>query len=267
MIPLVLHAEVEFTVSMPPNPMATPLPAGKSAPEDEQSAKIAELKLLGVSQWLQGYLGDRYPQYQRWVTTDFSEKYVLDYKVGKAQDGATEISGHLDVDSLKRWVRLMDTKANGTTRLKVIYANSSSVPSIPFQASETSGRGRETAYGQISAGLVQNHFKGYNTAPAPVGSTCCSAHPPLPSKGVSVLSRFAGQTGNNVVLWTHLAPCAPCGGMRLDFYLYSAIGDRLVVVNSEDLKLSPADATNAERLGVVMNEAYQNFHKDLEDAV
>src|SRR4051794_12741866 len=87
------------------------------SPDDvRQTALIGRLKYQAVVDYLQRLMGSRYSKYEELVTPEFAEKYVLDYQVNRLPGkSAIELNGHLDGDALKRWVRVTETKAAGTS--------------------------------------------------------------------------------------------------------------------------------------------------------
>ena len=45
---------------------------------------ISDLKHRAVLEFLQRQLGERFEQYEKQITPEFAERYIMDYKVGRA---------------------------------------------------------------------------------------------------------------------------------------------------------------------------------------
>lgn len=265
--PLFLLADaIPFAVVGTPSALPH-APANLDDPQ-QQSQLIAELKYRAVSEWLQGYLGGRYPQFEKSVTPDFAERYVLDYKVARTGNNreAMQLTGHLDGDSLRRWVRLLETK-KGNYSLKPVFLLSSSIPGLTFSANETLEKVKGSPLGEVVLGFANQQFHKLNVKTTIAERGVPTQNPPKNEAELRALREFGVQTGNNLALWTHISPCASCGGARVDVLVYGLTGPRLVLALNDDLALQPKDFGNTERLKAVFSPIFQEFHSEFESAI
>lgn len=254
----------------------TPAPgAPGSAPislddPDQQSSLIAQLKYRAVYEWLQGYLGNRFPQYEKAVTNDFAEKYVLDYKVSRVGNNreSLQLAGHLDGESLKRWVRVLDTKKGGGTSVKPLLVLSSSLTQFPLNAQSSAERVRDSAFGQQIASFMNHEFQRVNTHVTPVEGSFPLSQPARFENEIRTLRDFGVQSGGNCVVWVNLSPCSTCAGYaRTDIYLYSLSAPRLVFVESEDLQLRGSEFSSQDRIKSALQSVFQQFHASFDSVV
>lgn len=256
--------QIPFSVSGTPGGP----PVSMEDPE-QQGSLISLLKTRAVSEWLQGYLGNRFPQYEKWITQDFAEKYVLDYKVSRvgANREGLQLSGHLDGDSLKRWVRLLETKKGGTT-VKPLLVLSSTLTTFPLSAGASADRARDNVFGQIVSSFLNHEFQKVGTRLTPVEGSFPLSSPARFENEIRTLRDYGVQSGGNCVVWVHLSPCVNCaGGARTDMYLYSLSAPRLVFVESEDLNLRGQEFSNQERVKAALHGVFQQFHAGFDSVV
>jgi hypothetical protein len=221
-----------------------------------QTSLIAELKFRAVVQYLQGILGTRYKGYDKLVTPEFAEKYILDYKVGRlaTDKNQLEVSGHLDSDALKRWVRLTEIKTRGSSVLK---------PAIIVSTTSDNFRGREGALAEKIGALFNKDLQKYNVkfTPLKVG---ISAPPKSDSELKSLRDAVASY---NLALWVHLSPCKGCRGMKSDIYLYNLPQSRILLAHTDELSLDPKDAANVEKVKHAFGSAAKQFDSEFEALV
>jgi hypothetical protein len=256
---------VSFSVAAP----QLPVEPGKEAAES-QAEILAQLKVQAVSEWLQGYLGNRYSQFERAVTVEFAEKHVIDYSVSRTSTNPPNVvlNGHLDTDGLKRWLRLAETKnKGGSHQLRAIAFLSSNIPGISFSASDTAQKAREITIASQIHTLLQPLFQKLNAKLTLADGGAPSGNAPRTSKEVRNLKDFAKTDGTNVAVWGQLTQCAPCGGARLDLFGYSLPQERVIAAVSEDLALSQKDYTNSDYLKSKLTPIVQQFQTDFESAV
>lgn len=271
---LLFADEIPFTVSGTPATLAPSVAGAAPAPTNlddpqQQGELIAQLKLRAVSEWLQGYLGNRYPQFERFITNDFAEKYVLEYKVSRAGANreAIQLNGHLDGDSLKRWVRVVESKKGGTT-VKPLLVLSSSLTQFPLSPAASTDRARDNVFGQQVSSFMNHEFQRMNTHLTPVESSFPLNSPARFENEIRTLRDFGVQSGGNCVVWVHLSPCSSCAGnSRTDIYLYSLNAPRLVFVESDDLPLKAQDYSNQERVKEALKTVFQQFHASFDSVV
>lgn len=258
------HGEgVAFTES---GPLGTPAP-GQT---DLQATAIAQLKYQAISNYLAQYLGPRFAQFEKMISKDFGEKYILDYKVGKSSKDKTQIElvGHLDANGLKRWVRLMETKGKSNSGMTPVLVVSSSVPGYPLISWDTPIRLRDSAVAQSlqsSAGAVLQKFNIKLSVADLNGLTL--REPPKGESDISNLKSAASHGGaHNSVLWMHVEPCKSCGGLRLDSFFYNLAQNRRVVARSDDLTLSPTDVGNVTKFKNAIKQPMAQLQTDIEEA-
>ncbi len=259
--------EIPFSVSGNPGPTAQGAP-NLDDPE-QQASLIAELKTRAINEWLQGYLGNRFPQFEKQITPDFAEKYISDYKVARLGNdrNTMQLTGHIDGDSLKRWVRLSETK-KGTNVIRPVFLLSSTIPGLTMSPGETSERIRNSPLAEGIFTQVNHQFQRLNAKLYAADRPAPLSNPPKDENDIYSLRDYGNQMGNsNTAVWVYLAPCASCGGARIDTFLYSLSSTRLVFALSEDLPLQPKDFSNPERIKAVLAPVFQQFHLEFESAV
>lgn len=249
-------------------PQASSTPTDLSAEnEDHESNLINDLKYLAVSNWLQTYLGPRYTQFDKHITPEFAEKYILDYKVGRnsAPSGGLELSGHLDGDALKRWVRLIDSKSKASSQIKPLFILSSNLPGLNIAPSETSNKIKESSIAQLLYQLTQFQFKKLNTQLTPLDSSVGLDSPPTQSSEVQRLTRSASQKGSSLVVWETFSTCPGCPNPRIDIFVYNNENSNLAFVVGDDLLNSWRELNNTEVLKKSLLPIFQQFQTELEN--
>lgn len=252
------------SLSVPPSSVAQ-----NNTEEDSESTLINDLKYLAVSNFLQNYLGARYTQFDKFITPEFSEKYILDYKVIRSGAGTTglELVGHLDGDALKRWVRLVDSKTRGSNQIRPLFILSSNLPGLSFSPAETSLRLRDSAIAQILSQMTQAQLKKLNTQLVPLDSSLGLEAPPKNESEVQSLTGSATRRGESMVIWETLSLCPGCTSPRLDIFIYNGQTQNLAFVVGDDLSITGRDFTNTEMFRKSLTPVFQQFHTELENAL
>lgn len=256
-------AETPFSVTAPPVAPS----ADKKSPTDSDT--LAGLKQKAVANWLQKNMGDRFAPVESQITADFAERYILNYKLGRsaANPDWLELSGYLDEDSLRKWVRLTETKGKGSSQLRPLYLLTSSLPGLSLKAGDTLESVRDTALGKASLGLLTGEFLKLNSRPIPATGSFSFLNPPKDERGTTALRDSAARDGANTAVWLNLTQCSGCDGPRVDLYLYSFSNLRLVTVQSEEIALAPKDYGNLERIQELLKPIFQAFHQELESVI
>ncbi len=254
LVPALLLAEgLPFSVS------------GPIAPGEQLGPVISDLKYKAVLNYLQRLLGPRYDQYSRHINNEFAEKYVLDYKVARvgADKSNVEVSGHLDADSLKRWLRVTESK-HGSNQIKPLLLISSEIPEFRFSTSETPTKVRDTPLGQFFLSELTPFFQKLGAKLAPSGSLASDAPPKSDDEARRTMERLS--SAGNCVFWIHFAPCASCGGARLDVYMFGPESGRKMVARSEEIFLS-GDPMQAANTKTFLHTFFTSLKPDIEEAV
>lgn len=229
-----------------------------------ESQDVSELKRQAVLDYLARALGPRFQQYEKAVTPEFAERYILDYKVSRSGGNRVQLTGHLDAEALKGWIRLSETKG-GKNAFRPMLLISSSIPGLTISPKETASKVRESALGQQILSEATAAFQKVNAKlTVPDGGPSLSA-PPRAEGEIRTL-RDVGE-GYSCALWVHLSPCKSCGGSRLDLFVYNLGQARRVLGKSEDLALSGGDFNSAPRVKTALKAPFAEFKNDLEEIV
>ncbi len=241
---------------------AAPDPGGNP---DAQTGLIAQLKLKAVTEYLQNYLGPRFASVERTVNFDFSERYVLDYKVGRTADRTQiQVVGHLDSEGLKRWVRTLDAKTKGNT-LSPFLVLTSTLPNLPYAVGDTAARAKDSVFAQtllseINSGLQKYNIKVATTETSRIGLK----GPPMNDNDIKTLR---DQSGGNSALWVTVAPCKGCNGIRLDMYFYNLTQSRRLLAHSDDITISMNDLSDKAKLKTALKLPIGQFHAEFDEVV
>jgi len=226
---------------------------------------ITELKQKAIIEYLQAYLGARFESYAAQVTPEFAERYVQDYKVNRSS-GKIQVTGHLDADGLKGWVRLSETK-RGANTVKPVFLLSSSIPGLTLAPSQTAAKTREGGMGQVFLSETAVAFQKLN-AKLGVGSGSISLNqPPRNDSELRKLEDFAKSDGFTSAVWVHLVPCKTCGGARLDTHFYNLNPARQVLARSDELPLGASEFANSARLKQALKGPVQALRADIEEKI
>lgn len=244
-----------------------PTTAGQSIENgDPESTLIDELKYLAVSNWLQDYLSQRYNQFDKYVTPEFAEKYILDYKVSRTgtPSGGLDLIGHLDGEALKKWVRLVDSKSKASNQIKPLFIISSQLPGLSISPGETAHKLRDSSTAQLLSQMTQQQLNKLNAHLSPLESSLSIESPPKNSSEIQSLTSLARERGQSLVLWESFSTCPGCTNPRFDIFLYNTQTQNISFVVGDDLALSMKDLTNTELLKRSLLPIFQQFQSELE---
>ncbi len=267
---------VSFTVSSkdlpPPEETKVAPKKGVTAPEGEEESDgptdlTARLKHQAVINYLQEHLGSRYPKYAEKVTSGFAEKYILEYKISRpaSEKNTVILSGSLDSDSLKRWLRRFEVRSQGASGLTPMVIISSEPATYRAQETATAVRSgiAEVFYAQLQLSLNKLNA----TATPFQGTGLSTPTPPRTEAEIRSLAE-AGQTRNaNSAVWIHFSQCPSCGGSRADLLFYYFPQNRLALGKSEDLPFDFREGANSERSKKAAHAAMQEFTGGLNELV
>jgi len=259
-------SETPFSVS-------APLSASQAFSESDPNSQdtnplVARLKQDAVTLWLRQYLGNRSSQFEKWVTPKLAETYILDYKLSQkgANKDVVELSGHLDTESLKGWIRLIETKGKGSNQLKPLLVISESLPRSGGTDADAQSQQRQSVVAEEALNLLSREMKKLNLKPT-LAAGSFSSNPPRSEKDVAQLRMALGQQSGNPVIWLFLNQCRTCELPRADIYLYSMERSGLVASMSEELTVSLRQLDNAEKVRVALEPLVRQFQQDLEKAI
>lgn len=258
---------VPFHVSSSMLPTPTTVPGQAVENNDPESGLINDLKYLAVSNWLQTYLGPRYTQFDKLITPEFAEKYILDYKVNRSNQpaGTLDLIGHIDGDSLKKWIRLVDSKSKGSNQIKPLFIISSNLSGLNISPSETASKIRDSAVAQTIAQMTQGPVQKLNARLIPIDSGFNLEAPPKNSSEIQSLISLANRRGETLVVWAALSACPGCSTPRFDIFVYNTNSQTLAFVVGDDLSLNSRDIGNQEILKKSLTPIFQQFQTELEN--
>jgi hypothetical protein len=238
------------------------------SPDDvHQTALIARLKYQAVADYLQRLMGNRFSQIEGSVTPEFTERFVLDYQVNRSGRNALELSGHIDSDALKRWVRVTETKAAGASSLKPAFILSSTFPGMTIQPRDTASRIHDMVVGQTLFSMMTAVFSKVNAHLSTISDTGISlTEPPKRDSDMRALHDYGNSAGRNAIVWVSLSACHGCG-THVDIYLYNLSQNRLVVAKSEQVALDSPDFGSAEHIRNALHDMVHEFSSDFEDTI
>ncbi|MFM8269741.1 MAG: hypothetical protein ACKN9V_06080 [Pseudomonadota bacterium] len=259
--------ETPFSVSAPLTSVTQA--ETESSSEDSTPALLSRLKQDAIIQWLRQYLGNKSARYEKLVTAKFAETYILDYKV--AQKGANkeivELSGHLDTDSLKGWLRLADSKGAEGTQIRPTLIMTDSLPDFVPPSPDYFGHKSSSVYAQTSVQVLNQELKRLNLKVTPANESFSST-PPRDEKGISRIKDVLATDGSNAVIWLYLNKCRSCESPRLDIYLYSLERTGSVLsIMSEDLPLTLKQLDNADKIRAALTPIFNQFQQEFERVI
>jgi hypothetical protein len=265
-----------FIISSTSLGSAPPSDPGVPEPAPNEGIIIERLKQMVVADYLRQALGARFQEYAQKLTTEFSEDYILDYKVSRKENTATpgatpllELTGHLDVDGLNRWVRLNETKARGSASLRPVFVISSEAPGLNYSPGNSAATSKTTSLGQIFYSELGRVFKKFNTDLGLVADrSLLLAVPPESSSQIAELRDYAGTGGNNSVAWVHLQPCRTPGcGLRAEIHTYNLSQNRRLFVQSAPIKIGISEFGDTAKLQSAIEPLIQDYARRFEESV
>lgn len=263
---MLLADETPFSVSAPLNSVTQ---AETESSEDATPALLSKLKQEAIMQWLRQYLGNKATRYEKLITAKFAEGYILDYKV--AQKGANkeivELSGHLDTEALKGWLRLAESKGQEGGQIRPTLIMTDSLVDFTAPNPDYLSQTGSSVYTQTSIQVLNQELKRLNLKLNPA-----SEHPLFPpprdEKGMSRLKESLSMNGANAVVWLYLNKCKSCESPRLDIYLYSLERNgSLLSLISEELPLTLKQLDNADKTKTALSPLFNQFQQDFERAI
>ena len=258
-----LRAEVAFSVAAP-----APVTSATPSAEDESTPLLSRLKQDAIIQWLRNYLGNRSAAFEKWVTPAFAENYILDYKLSRsgANKEIIQLSGHLDDESLKGWLRISETKGKGSNQIKPVYVISANLSGISLPSSDYFTQTGNSPFTQQVNQLLNQELQKFNLGLSPASGVVPTT-PPRSERDIISFRDSCGQGGSNAAIWVYLNQCKTCEFPRVDIYLYSFLNPRLVSVQSDDLNLSIKELGNSDKLKTGLAPIFKEFHQEFERAI
>ncbi len=220
------------------------------------------LKHQAVVNYLQEHLGSRFPKYAEKVTPEFAEKYILEYRIAKAAAGkkdVTVLSGSLDSDSIKRWLRRFEVRTQGSsgTGLSPLLFVSSEGGNI--RANE-SAQAVKSGISESFTGELQKYFSKINSTLVPFSGTGLpTPAPPRTEAEVRAFTELGISRNANSAVWVHFSPCPTCGGSRVDLLFYYFPQGRLALGRADDLPFDYRDGVHSEKSKRIVKTAIEEF--------
>lgn len=268
-----------FVISSSSLPPAQPSTADAPAESSGEANLIERLKQMVVLDYLRSALGGRFQEYAPQVTLEFAEGYILDYKVNRKDAGGApataggvpylELSGHLDVEGLNRFIRLNETKARGSASLRPVFVISSEVPGLSYAPGNTGAVARQSTLGVTFFQNLGKVFRKFNTELGLVGdrSLLLTAPAEGPSQ-VADLKDYASIGGFNSVVWVHLLTCrSPGCGMKAEIHTYNLSQGRRLFVQSAPLKVSVSDLNDSAKVEAAVEPLIRDYATKFEESV
>lgn len=272
---------VPFTISskeLPPPEEAKAAPGKKGAPvtptpnaEDETEGSgsndlTSRLKHQAVINYLQGHLGARYSKYEEKITSAFAEKYILEYKISRPanEKNVVILSGSIDSDSLKRWLRKFEIKSSGASGLSPLFFVSAEPG--PMRAAESATAVKsgisETVFGQL-----QIYMSRFNATMVPFSGAIGLNAPPRTESEIRTLAESGQSRNANSAVWIHFSQCPSCGGSRVDLLFYYFPQNRLALGKAEDLPFDFREGATTERSKKAVKAATDEFGTGLTELI
>jgi|688.fasta_scaffold114862_2 hypothetical protein len=263
------RSEAPFSVAAPlPVNSPTPPPGSQTPPEDTSTELLARLKQDAVILWLRQYLGSKASSVEKMVTPDFAENYILDYKLSRsgANKEIIQLSGHLDDEALKGWVRLSETKGKGSNQIRPLLIISANLPGMSTPSVDYFTHTGNSTFSQQVTQMVNQEVQKFNLRAIPASGAVGST-PPRNEREIVGLREGSTQDGANTAIWVYLNQCKSCEFPRLDIYLYSFMNPRLLSVQSDDLNIAVKDLGNTEKLKAALLPIFNEFHQEFERVI
>ena len=262
----IAFAEAPFSVSAP----ITSMPQAEAeSSEDASAALLSRLKQDAVVQWLRQYMGNKASRYEKLVTPKFAESYILDYKVAQKgpKNEIIELSGHLDTEALKGWLRLADTKEDKGGQLRPSLILTDSLADFSSPSPDYFGPQGASAYTQVATQLLNAELKKLNLKASLFDQNLTYA-PPRDERGMGQLKSALSTEGTNAAIWLYLNKCRKCESPRLDIYLYSLEKNGTLLTSlTEELPINLKQLDNVEKTKTALTPVFTQFQQVLEQVI
>lgn len=263
-------AETPFSVSAPLASATggASVEGGSETETDVYSQLLSRLKQDAVILWLRQNLGNKASRFEKLITPKFAESYILEYKV--AQRGQNkdiiELSGQLDAEALKGWVRLAETKGRGSSQIRPLLVISESLPGISLPSDNYYSQNGDSQFSQQTRLFLNQALKKLNLELSNFNGPLPS-HPPRTEKEVFNFKESFSQTAGNAVIWVYLNQCKTCELPRTDIYLYSSSQPGVIGILSEELTASLKQLENPEKTRSALEPLFKQFQQELERVI
>ncbi len=240
-------------------------------PPDEvvdQQSLIARLKYQAIVSYLQRTMGNRFDQVAKQVTPEFAEGYILEYKVRRSPDKRSqiELSGYLNGDSLRGWIRLMDTRSQPGGAMKPLVIISSEIPTLRVLPREFPSRSKDNPSIQAIYRSLSTALQKFNAKPI-LSENISLSQPPKNLSEIRDLQSTANRVDATAIVWLSLTPCPSCGGSRLNSYFFNPTQPKALIDDSDDLAIDPRDYGNAEKVRKVLKDPIKDFQDQIGELI
>lgn len=224
---------------------------------ENTASMLSELKQKAIIHWAENTLKDQFSLYEKLFTPEFCEKFISDYKVNRnAQTKALEISGHLDIKALRRWLQLEEAKGKGIKEQSIQLVFSSQVTDLSITSSDL-GSVPFLVYLATQVQQLASKYRLRNFAPVVLAS---------PPKSKSEINSLRSRLTSPLVLWVHFKPGKGQKIIEADEIWYLTPQSRILKANSEDLNFGNQHyRTNKDKS--VLKNLNQTIANDFEDII
>ncbi len=255
-----------------PKPTATPEPnqndhnAPQATIDDDPEGNSGtpdltlRMKHQAVVNYLQEHLGSRFPKYAEKVTPEFAEKYILEYRLAKdpKRKDVTILSGSLDSDSIKRWLRRFEVRTQGSAGSglsPLLFVSSDG----PYRANETAAA-TKSGIAEFFTVELQRYFSKINSSLVPYSGTGVSTNgPPRTDAEVRAVVELGMTRNANSAVWLHFSSCPSCGGSRVDLLFFYFPQGRLALGRADDLPFNYLEGVHSDKSKRIAKAAVEEF--------
>lgn len=205
-----------------------------TASATQENTSVPELKRQAIRDYLTKWLGAKSIGYEKALNNDLVERFILDYRLTKTENNLPIVTGHLDVQAIRSWVKLAEAK-QGTqvTRIALLY--SENLPSRKIPASETEDWLEKAGAAQSIYRELQQISKSIHGSLSPWRYSTPESAPPKTESGIRALSRAAN--GNvDVAIWFHQWRCPDCQYGQLEVMVYQLNAGKRIYSRSEEIR-------------------------------
>jgi len=177
------------------------------------------------------------------------------------------MSGSLDSDSIKRWLRKFEVKSTGAGAGGINPMLIVSSENGPIRAQETATAVR-SGISEIFARDLQRYFSKINTTLTPFeGSGLPTPYPPRTEQEVRSFTEMGMSRNANSAVWAHFSTCQSCGGSRVDLLFYYFPQGRLALGRSDDLPFDYREGAPSEKSKRIIKSTVDDFASGINELI
>ncbi len=231
----------------------TPVSKDRDGKNLSQTFVIGELKQKAIKHWVLRFVGTkRYSSFEPFVKTDITDRFVVNYRIGRLETDKNvwELSGKLDNDGLKRWIRITEQRLGQGPLSRPVLVVTSSYP--PVSVEKTGTKIIEVPLASLMQRLGLKLSKTQNFG---------LSEPPRISDGVKSFGEKLSTAEFGVCLWFHFTAAS-----KLETLIYLSNPARLVIVQEHALPLS-TEALTPQRIQTFLEETIPKLQTELEGLI